>query len=104
MEQLLTGKMISVDDEMYEFFRTRELAEQALDQRNRLYPLQYWQLVHTMSERFEGWHLERYESLETACNFCGSDDIDAEDLLPWTAPLYPNEQSKICKYCHDTYL
>ena len=64
MEQLLTGKMISVDDEMYEFFRTKELALEALDQRNRLYPIQHWQLVFSMTDGFEGWHLERYESLE----------------------------------------
>jgi hypothetical protein len=42
--------------------------------------------------------------MDNACNFCGSNDMDAEDLLPWTAPLYPNEQSQVCNYCHDTYL
>lgn len=42
--------------------------------------------------------------MDNACNFCGSDDMDAEDLTSWTAPLYANEQSQICNYCHDTYL
>jgi hypothetical protein len=80
METLLTGKMISVDDEMYEFFRTKELAIQAQEQRGRLYPNQHWQLCHTITDGFQGWHLERYESLEpqtsytlTAEEFFGED-------------------------------
>jgi hypothetical protein len=66
MEELLKGKMVADSaGEMYEYFRTEELAVQALEQRNRLYPNQHWSLCHSITDGFQGWYLERYESFET---------------------------------------
>ena len=44
--------------------------------------------------------------MDNACNFCGSDDMDTEDLRPhiFGSKLTGESLGQICNYCHDTYL
>ena len=39
-----------------------------------------------------------------ACNFCGADGFEIDELNPHKFPLYPNEPSWVCDYCKATYL
>jgi hypothetical protein len=44
--------------------------------------------------------------MDNACNFCGSDQIDIEDLRPhnFGNELTGEDLGQICNYCFETYI
>jgi len=49
---------------------------------------------------------KKREIMDNACNFCGSDQIDIEDLRPhnFGNELTGDDLGQICNYCFETYI